>query len=166
MQPAPALESQLAKVEGFIQRDPKDGSPTSQRTVVYFAYDDKKLYVIFVAYDSQPALIRARMNRRENIYDDDLVEVMLDSFHDQRRAFSFVCNPLGIQLDRLYTEGSGFDDSFDTLWDSRGQLTSQGYVVWMAIPFAACASPPPDKAGASFFSALFPAKTSTLIGRE
>lgn len=135
MQPSPALRHQLAKVDGFIQRDPKDGEPASQRTIVYLAYDDKKLYIIFAAFDSQPALIRARMNRRENIQDDDVVQVMLDSFHDQRRAFSFTCNPLGIQLDSLFAEGSGFDDSFDTLWDSQGKLTPQGYLVWMAIPF-------------------------------
>jgi hypothetical protein len=135
MGPVPALAGKLAKVEGFIQRDPKDGQPASQRTVVYLGYDDKKLYVVFVAFDSEPRQIRARMTRRENISEDDQVEVMLDSFHDQRRAYSFVCNPLGIQLDRLYAEGSDYDTSFDTVWDSQGRLTPQGYVVWMAIPF-------------------------------
>ncbi len=135
MEPVAALQGKLAKVEGFIQRDPKDGEPASQRTVVYLGYDDNRLYAVFVAFDTQPQQIRARMTRRENVYDDDLVEIMLDSFHDQRRAYSFVCNPLGIQLDRLYAEGSGYDDSFDTLWDSQGKLTPQGYVVWMAIPF-------------------------------
>ncbi len=135
MEPVPALAGKLAKVEGFLQREPKDGEPASQPTVVYLGYDDKKLYVVFVAFDSEPGQIRARMTRRENIYDDDLVGVMLDTFHDQRRAYSFVCNPFGIQLDRLYAEGQGYDDSFDTLWDSQGKLTAKGYVVWMAIPF-------------------------------
>lgn len=135
MELAPSLQGKLAKVEGFVQRDPKDGDPASQRTVVYFGYDDKKLYIVFAAFDSQASLIRARMTRRENIEEDDLVEVMLDSFRDQRRAFSFACNPLGIQLDRLYAEGQGFDSSFDTLWDSQGKLTPQGYLVSMAIPF-------------------------------
>ncbi len=135
MEPVAALKGKLTKVEGFIQREPKDGEPASQRTEVYLGYDDKKLYVVFVAFDAEPGLIRARMSRRENIYDDDFVEVMLDSFHDQRRAYSFVCNPFGIQLDRLFAEGSGFDDSFDTLWDSQGKVTAKGYVVWMAIPF-------------------------------
>ncbi len=135
MQPAPSLAGKLAKIDGFIQREPKDGEPATLRTVVYLAYDDKKLYVIFVAFDSQPNLIRARMTRREAVYDDDLVEVFLDSFQDQRHAYSFLCNPFGIQLDRLYSESSGTDDSFDTLWDSEGKLTAQGYVVRMAIPF-------------------------------
>jgi hypothetical protein len=156
MEAVPALHGKLARVEGFVQREPRDGDPASQRTIVYFGYDDRKLYLVFLAFDSQPGLIRARMTRRENIYDDDLVGVMLDSFHDQRRAFSFACNPLGIQLDRLYAEGSGFDDSFDTLWDSQGRLTPQGYVVWMAIPFRSLRFPTSGKSWGLIFQRFIP----------
>jgi Domain of unknown function (DUF5916) len=134
MDPTPEIAGKMAKVEGFVQRNPKDGSPATQPTVVYLGYTDKRIYVVFVAFDSQPDLVRARMTRRENIYDDDRVQVMFDSFHDERRAYSFVCNPLGIQLDQLYSEDSGFDDSFDTVWDSQGKLTGRGYVVLMSIP--------------------------------
>ncbi len=142
MAPASGLEGKMAKVEDFIQRDPRDGQPASQRTVTYLGYDDKQLYVVFVAFDTEPSKIRARLTRRENIYDDDLVQIMLDTFHDRRRAYSFVTNPLGIQLDRLYTEGAGFDDAFDTVWHSHGRLTDRGYVVWMAIPFRSLRFPP------------------------
>ncbi|MCL5286467.1 MAG: carbohydrate binding family 9 domain-containing protein [Acidobacteria bacterium] len=135
MKPDAEWEGKLTKLDTFIQANPKDGTPASFRTEVYLGYDDKNFYVIFICFDSEPGKIRARMTRRENIYDDDLVQIMLDTFHDQRRAYSFVVNPLGIQLDRLYSETSGFDDSFDTLWDSEGKLTPQGYVTRMAIPF-------------------------------
>src|SRR5581483_7474431 len=54
---------------------------------------------------------------------------------DHRRAYAFLANPLGVQADALWTEGQDFDFSFDTVWDSEGRVTSQGYVVWMAIPF-------------------------------
>lgn len=135
MKPGNGLEGKLAKIEHFIQREPRDGEPATERTEVYLGYSDKNLFVVFVAFDSEPGKIRAHLTRRENIRDDDQVGVMLDSFHDQRRAYSFAVNPLGVQLDQLYTEGQWFDDSFDTLWDSRGKVTSQGYVVWMSIPF-------------------------------
>jgi hypothetical protein len=49
MEPPSLLEGKLAKVEGFLQREPKDGELASQRTVAYLGYDDKKLYVVFVA---------------------------------------------------------------------------------------------------------------------
>ena len=145
MKPSGDWEGKLAKVEGFIQRNPSDGQPSTQRTEVYLGYDDKNLYAVFICFDSEPAKIRARMAQRENVFGDDTVEVMLDTFHDERRAYAFVTNPFGIQWDALWTEGgsgggggggpSEFDSSFDTLWHSRGQLTDQGYVVWMAIPF-------------------------------
>jgi hypothetical protein len=75
------------------------------------------------------------MSRREDVFRDDAVEVMLDTFHDQRRAYAFATNPLGVQWDALWTEGQRFDRSFDTLWYSQGKRTDRGYVVRMAIPF-------------------------------
>lgn len=149
MKPNGAMEGKLAKVEGFIQRVPSDGQPSTQRTEVYLGYDDKNLYSIFVCFDSEPQKIRARLAPRENVFGDDIVEIMLDTFHDERRAYAFITNPLGIQLDALFNEGGGgfrgFDSSFDTLWYSRGRLTDQGYVVWMAIPFKSLRFPSTDK---------------------
>jgi hypothetical protein len=46
-----------------------------------------------------------------------------------------VANPLGVQADSLWTEDHDFDISFDTVWNSAGKVTDQGFVVWMAIPF-------------------------------
>jgi hypothetical protein len=135
MRPNREVDGRLAKVTNFIQREPSDGEPATQRTEVYLGYDDKNIYVIFVCFDSEPGEVRARMARRENIFSDDNVEVMLDTFDDQRRAYGFLTNPFGIQWDGLWTEGQGWDGSFDTLWHSRGRRTDQGYVVWMAIPF-------------------------------
>lgn len=135
MKPNGALKGQLTKVEGFVQRLPKDGAPSSQRTEVYLGYDEKNLYAVFVCFDSEPEKIRARMEPREQIFSDDLVSLQLDTFRDQRRAYVFSANPLGIQADAIWTEGQGFDDSFDTVWSSRGQLTPSGYLVWIAIPF-------------------------------
>jgi len=135
MEPAPAWQGKLAKVTGLTQRVPTDGAPISQRTEVYLGYDDKNLYAIFVCFDREPRKIRARLSRREDVLDDDTVEIMLDTFHDHRRAYAFITNPLGVQLDALWTEGQDFDPSFDTVWNSTGKVTDRGFVVWFAIPF-------------------------------
>ena len=153
MSPNPAWQGKLAVVDRFIQRAPVDGAPVSQRTIAYLGYDHKNLYVIFVCFDSEPEKIRARMSRREDILDDDTVEIMLDTFDDHRRAYAFASNPYGIQADAMWTEAQniqnaqngtgqaiaqtleGFDYSFDTVWTSKGKITPQGYVVWMSIPF-------------------------------
>ena len=70
-------------------------------------YDDRNLYVVFIAFDDEPDRVRAHMARRENVFGDDIVEIQLDTFLDEQRAFSFIVNPLGIQLDALWTEGRG-----------------------------------------------------------
>jgi uncharacterized protein DUF5916/cellulose/xylan binding protein with CBM9 domain len=145
MQPDGEAARQMVRVTGFVQRNPHDGQPVSQPTEAYLGYDHKNLYVVFVCFDD-PSKVRARRARRENIFEDDQVEIMLDTFHDQRRAYAFQTNPLGVQWDAIWTETSQsdfgtlsdayhFDSSFDTLWYSHGRLTDQGYVVWMAIPF-------------------------------
>jgi len=135
MAPSERISGQLVKVSGFTQRTPHDGEPATQQTDVYMGYDARNLYVIFVCFDKNPGLIRARMSRREDIYADDSVLILLDTFHDHRRAYAFSANPLGVQWDALYSEGIGYDNTFDTVWQSKGKVTSQGYVVWLAIPF-------------------------------
>jgi hypothetical protein len=140
MKPQGEAALQMATVTGFVQRNPHDGEKVSEETAAYLGYDQKNLYVVFVCFDD-PKKVRARMSRREDIYDDDQVEVMLDTFHDRRRAYAFQTTPLGVQWDAIWSEATreeingNFDTSFDTVWDSKGKVTSRGFVVWMAIPF-------------------------------
>ena len=140
MKPVGPAAQQMAKVTGFTQRNPHDGEPVSEPTEAYLGYDQKNLYAVFVCFDD-PKKVRARMSRREDVYDDDQVEIMLDTFHDRRRAYAFQTTPLGVQWDAIWTEASreevsgNFDTSFDTVWDSKGKVTGQGFVVWIAIPF-------------------------------
>jgi hypothetical protein len=143
MHPEGEVARAMVKVTGFVQRNPHDGSPASRRTEAYLGYDSKNLYVVFVCFDD-PRLVRAHITRREDIFSDDQVEIMLDTFHDRRRAYAFQTNPLGVQWDAIWTEQAhedangnltNFDPSWDTVWDSRGRVTSQGFVVWFSIPF-------------------------------
>jgi hypothetical protein len=140
MNPEGEIALQMAKVTGFVQRNPHDGEKVSEETAAYLGYDRKNLYIVFVCFDD-PKKVRARMSPREDIADDDQVAVMFDTFHDRRRAYEFQTTPLGVQWDAIYTEasrdetGGNWDTSWDTVWDSRGKVTSRGFVVWMAIPF-------------------------------
>jgi uncharacterized protein DUF5916 len=154
MHPATRVAGQMLKVTGFIAREPADGAEPTQDTDAYLAYDTHNLYAVFVCWDKEPSKIRARMTRREDIFSDDSAEIMIDTFNDARRGYTFASNPLGIQWDALWTEGSigsgrpadfsGFDDSFDTVWRSEGHLTGQGYIVLMAIPFKSLRFPSAD----------------------
>jgi predicted porin len=135
MKPSAAWEGKLAKADHFLQRVPHDGEPSSQATETYFGYDDKNFYAIFICFDNEPGKIRARLSRREDIWDDEFVELLLDTFHDRRRAYGFFSNPLGVQADGIWTEGQDWDFSFDTIFDTQAKVTDRGFVVRMAIPF-------------------------------
>ncbi len=137
MRPSSAVARSMTRVDGFRQNRPRDGDPVSQRTEAYLGYDDTNLYVVFVCFDSEPDKIEARLSRREDALSDDKVDLFLDTFNDQRRAYVFTVNPYGVQTDGTWVEqeGSDYDRSFDTVWESRGTLTEQGFVIWIAVPF-------------------------------
>ena len=137
MQPSSDVARSMARVDRFRQNTPRDGDPISQRTEAYLGYDDTNVYVVFVCFDSEPGKIRATLSRREDALGDDKVEIFLDTFNDQRRSYVFTVNPLGVQTDGTWVEqeGSQYDRSFDTVWNSRGALTEEGFVVWIAVPF-------------------------------
>ena len=137
MQPSSAVARSMARVDEFRQERPRDGDPASQRTEAYLGYDHSHLYIVFVCFDSEPDKLRARLSRREDLVRDDRIDVFLDTFNDQLRSYVFTVNPFGVQADGSWVEreSNPYDPSFDTVWDSRGILTPDGYVVWMALPF-------------------------------
>ena len=144
MVPSNGLDQRAVKVTDFVQREPRDGNPASQRTEVYLSYDDKNLHVVFLAFDKEPEKIRARMAPREAINADDTVNIMIDTFNDQRRAYVFRANPYGIQWDGTWSEQGEFDDAFDTVWESEGKLMPHGFMVRFSIPFKSLRFPQND----------------------
>ena len=152
MQPSPAFAGKMLKIDGFVQRDPKDGSPISQKTEVYLGYTDQNLYVVCVCFDSEPDKIRAHMVRREQINDDDQFGFVLDTFSDRKNGLFFYGNPFGVQQDGIWNDFQEPDYSYDMLWNSQGKVTSQGFVVWFEIPFRSLRFPRnPEQTWGIFF---------------
>ena len=85
-----------------------------------------------------PAPIRAHLMDRDNVrlfVQNDHVGFQVDPFNDQRRAFQFRINPLGVQVDAVFSEIDQVEDfSWDAIWSSRGRITADGYVVEVAVP--------------------------------
>jgi len=132
----PESAKEMAHVDGFIQRVPDEGKPVSEKTDVFLGYDTHQLYAIFVCHDKNPALVRAHLANRDNFpNDDDNVAIHLDTFHDHKHAYGFNVNALGVQADAIWTEGAGWDFSWESEWHSEGRLTDYGYAVLIAIPF-------------------------------
>ena len=123
-----------AVLKDFYQIQPGDNTPPSKPTEVLIGFDPKFLYIAFKATD-EPDKIRATVAKRDNIFQDDYVGFMLDTFNDKRKAFEAFFNPLGIQGDGIITEGRGEDFSVDLLMESKGIVHETGFNVEIAIPF-------------------------------
>ena len=82
MQANTALARSMNKAENFVQREPYPGEPSAQHTEAYIGFDDENLYVVFLAFDESPELIRSNMAARENIGQDDHVGFMVDTFNN------------------------------------------------------------------------------------
>lgn len=129
-----AIWKSAAVFKDFYQTQPGDNIPPSKSTEVYVGYDSRTLYIAFHAFD-EPGKVRATLAKRDDIFNDDYIGVLLDTFNDQRRAYELFFNPFGIQADGIYTEGKDEDFSIDIVMESKGQLTETGYVVEVSIPF-------------------------------
>ncbi len=130
-------------ITDFRQMTPGDGAPVSQETTAYVSYDDRNLYAVVICKDD-PALIRARYAKQDQIMTDDRVTIAIDTFHDHHRAYWFDINPYGIQADGNVTDGVEDDPSWDTVWHSEARLLRDGYAVLFAIPFKSVRFPDSD----------------------
>jgi hypothetical protein len=115
---------------------PGENTEPPVKTVVFLAYDERRVLVAFKAYDPDPSTIRARYRDRDHLFGDDFVGVTLDTFNDERRAYEFMVNPLGVQGDGITNDVEhDYDESWDAIWESAGRLTGNGFEVELAIPF-------------------------------
>jgi hypothetical protein len=124
-----------------VETNPGENAPAPVDTLVYLIEDGENLYVAFVAADPDPDAIRAFLRDRDAAWEDDHVGIVLDTYNDERRAFQFYANPLGVQMDKTHDDTArgnrrNFDASWDAIWDSAGTIHEDGYTVEMRIPLS------------------------------
>ncbi|HET9294403.1 MAG TPA: DUF5916 domain-containing protein [Gemmatimonadales bacterium] len=135
---------QATRLTDFHQFRPADGRPAVEETEVRVWYSPTAIYFGIIAHDRDPGSVRATNADRDNIGGEDRVVIFLDTFNDHRRAYFFGVNPLGVQADGVRSEtganasnifGGTEDESPDYVFDSKGRLTSEGYVIEVRVPF-------------------------------
>lgn len=124
-----ALELELS-----YEVEPGENIAPPERTRCLLTYNDNYLLVAFQCFDSQSDMIRANYSDRDQIMTDDRVLIQLDTFNDERRAFVFASNPLGVQWDVVHVSQT-WDSSWDAIWDCAGKIFDWGYAIEFAIPF-------------------------------
>ena len=145
--------SSAAKLTGFVQQSPLDGAPATEETEVYVAYDAENIYFGFYASYEDPSIMRANRVDRDRAMMDDLFTVYFDTFMDQQRGYDFDVNAYGVQGDGIISAGSGkgrgpipyADRSWNTLFETGGQIVEDGFTAEMAIPFKSLRYPSRDQ---------------------
>lgn len=123
-------------VNDFTQFEPYNGAEATQKTEFKVLFDKDNLYVAIKAFDTSPDSIVQRLTRRDNP-DGDFVGIAFDSYHDLRTAFMFAVTAGGVKFDQMLTEdGNNEDQSWDPNWWVKVNLTDDGWVAEMKIPFS------------------------------
>ena len=120
----------------LVQKEPDTGQPPSEITEVILLRDADYLYIGVRAYDSEPdKVIGTQMIRDGQISADDRIEILLDTFRDQRSAFYFATTPAGALIDGLAFGNQTLNTDWDAIWDLRTTRSDSGWVAEVAIPF-------------------------------
>jgi len=123
--------------DGFIQVDPVEGNPPSKKTYFKICYDQKNLYILIYAYDSEPDKISRRLSRRDDIQYSDFVGVVIDSYFDRRTGFGFTVTAGGVRGDAIFSnDNEQPDNSWDPIWEAKTSVTDSGWIAEMRIPFS------------------------------
>lgn len=123
-------------VTGFLQRDPVDGAPASEKTEVRIAYTPTALYFGMTMHDSESSLIRGNILQRGGWIDkDDNIRIALDTYDDDRNAYMFEVGVLGTQDDALISDESSTDWNWDGIYTTEARITEEGWVLEIEIPF-------------------------------
>lgn len=137
----------------FVQREPVEGRPVSERTEVRITYDRDAVYVGAWMYDTDPgAIVQGETRRDAAIEDTDAFLIVLDTYLDRQNAFVFGTTPAGIEYDGQITrEGggggiqsvrqqggaaAGFNLNWDGSWEVATSRDERGWYAEFRIPFS------------------------------
>lgn len=144
----------------FVQKNPVEGNPASERTEVRLVYTSTALYVGVICFDRSPDGIIISGTRRDSSLDNsDSFRIILDTYQDGQNGFVFGTNPGGLEYDGQVTSegrgggggggpqggsGGGLNLNWDGVWRVRTLVDEQGWSAEFEIPFRTLRYP--DKA--------------------
>lgn len=145
--------SQAQILTDFVQREPVEGSPVSERTEVRLAYDAEAIYVAAWMFERDPtSVVFGQTLRDASLNDADAFVLILDTYLDRQNGFVFATTPAGIEYDgQVSNEGqgggggggrqqrgtsAGFNLNWDGSWEVATTTDGEGWYAEMRIPFS------------------------------
>ena len=120
----------------FIQQDPDNGKPATERTEVRILFTNSALYLGVTAYDSEPDRWLGYHRRRDDfLQSDDRFMWNIDTFNNQQTGYFFEMNPSGLMGDAL--RGANFNNrQWDGIWTGKARRSDLGWTLEIEIPFS------------------------------
>jgi hypothetical protein len=135
-----AAWQQAVKIGLLYEWMPGDNIAAPVESDCRITFSKTRLYIGIRCFDPEPGKIRAHLMDRDAVdtfVQDDYVSITIDTFNDERRAFQFSVNPLGVQADAYFSEPENRENfNWDAIWNSAAKITARGYTVEIAIPFS------------------------------
>ena len=124
-------------ITDFIQQEPREGEPATEKTEVWIFFDTRNLYIATRCWDSHPERDVANELRRDSngIFQNENIGIALDTFHDRRSGFVFMANSLGGIRDLAVTDETNANADWNTVWDARTAKFEGGWTMEVVIPF-------------------------------
>ena len=132
-----SVYSDVPPISGFVQVEPDTGAPATEDTHAWIAFDDDSVYLAFRVWDSQPERRIATDMRRDVsnfINGNDILNIFIDTFRDQRNGVSFTLNALGARNDGQQI-GAQYNGDWNPIWSHAVGAFDRGWTVEMALPF-------------------------------
>jgi len=128
----------VPSIDDFIQQEPNEGAPASERTEAWVLFDATSIYVAARMWDTEPpgAWVANEMQRdTPQLRENDTFWVAFDTFNDRRNGIAFYTNPLGALGDFAITNEGNPNGDWNPVWDVRTGRFAGGWTVEMEIPF-------------------------------
>ncbi|MFN3939601.1 MAG: DUF5916 domain-containing protein, partial [Chitinophagales bacterium] len=125
----------------FIQFQFRFNLPSIVRTEVRVLYDNTAIYFGATMFDPAPDSIITELARRDEFGSGDFFGIMLDTYNDGLNGFEFILMASGVQNEAKVLGGNREDFAWDAVWQSATQITAEGWVAEIRIPFSAIRFP-------------------------
>jgi hypothetical protein len=139
--------AQAPAADGFLQRDPDQGRPASERTELRLLFDDEALYAGVRLHDSSPGSVSRQLSRRDSVPEADSFALYLDPQRDRRTGVVLEVSAAGVQRDAALYDDNFEDVSWDAVWESAVTRDSDGWSLELRLPFAQLRFPSGDGHG-------------------
>ena len=132
-----AIYADVPAFSDFVQQEPREGQPATERTDVWVFFDDDRVYFSFRCWETEPERLIANEMRRDNVnvYLNDHIAFIIDTFYDRRNGLEFLVNPIGGRMDGQITSERFYNEDWNPIWDVAVGRFDGGWTVETAVPF-------------------------------